>query len=131
MLVALDTGESEPIGQRIVETPENLERTELRDDRSGFVAYVPLDSVRKGEALAKGGSSKALRCATCHGRELQGKGKVPALAGRSPSYIVRQLYDIQSGARTGAAVQPMKPVVADMTIDDMIALAAYTASLKP
>ncbi len=131
MLVALDTGETEPIGKRIIETPENLERTELRDDRSGFVAYVPLDSVKKGEALAKGGTSKALRCATCHGRELQGKAKVPALAGRSPSYIVRQLYDIQSGARTGATVQPMKPVVADMTIDDMITLAAYTASLKP
>lgn len=130
MLVALETGETEPIGQRIIETPENLERTELRDDRSGFVAYVPAGSIKKGEALV-GGGSKALRCATCHGRNLTGKDKVPSLAGRSPSYIVRQLYDIQSGARKGSAVQVMKPVVANLTIDDMLAIAAYTASLKP
>ncbi len=130
MLVVSETGETESIGQRIIETPENLEKTELRDDRSGFVAYVPVGSIKKGEALASGGS-KALRCTTCHGRELTGKDKVPRLAGRSPSYIVRQLYDIQSGARKGAAVQVMKPVVANLTIDDMVAIAAYTASLKP
>ena len=31
----------EPIGTRVVETPEDLHRTELRDDASGFIAYVP------------------------------------------------------------------------------------------
>src|SRR5690349_14731457 len=31
----------EPIGKRILEVPENLERTEWRDSQSGFVAYVP------------------------------------------------------------------------------------------
>jgi cytochrome c553 len=131
MLVLSDGGETEPIGQRIIETPENLERTELRDDRSGFIAYVPVGSIKRGEALASGASSKTLGCATCHGRDLQGKGKVPSLAGRSPSYVVRQLYDIQHGARTGAANHPMKPVVANLAIEDMIAIAAYTASLRP
>jgi cytochrome c553 len=131
MLVVSEGGETEPIGGRIIETPENLERTELRDDHSGFVAYVPVGSIKKGEVLVTGGSSKALRCATCHGSGLRGKGKVPPLAGRSPSYIVRQLYDIQSGARTGVAVHPMKPVVTKLTIDDMAAIAAYTASLNP
>ena len=131
MLVVSEGGETEPIGERIIETPENLERTELRDDHSGFVAYVPVGSIKKGEVLVTGGSSKALRCATCHGPGLRGKGKVPPLAGRSPSYIVRQLYDIQSGARTGVAVHPMKPVVTKLTIDDMAAIAAYTASLNP
>jgi cytochrome c553 len=131
MLVPSESGQMEPMGARIVETPENLERTEWRDDHSGFVAYVPVGSVKKGEALAGGARSKALRCATCHGRDLKGKGTVPGLAGRSPSYIVRQLYDIQSGARAGAAVRVMKPVVTKLTIDDMAALAAYTASLNP
>jgi len=126
-----DGGEMEPIGERIIETPENLERTELRDDRSGFVAYVPVGSVKKGEALATGGLSKALRCATCHGRDLKGKGKVPALAGRSPSYVVRQLYDIQSGSRAGVGVRPMKAVVEKLTIGEMTAIAAYVASLRP
>jgi hypothetical protein len=68
MLVASDAGEMEPIGQRIIETPENLERTELRDDHSGFIAYVPVGSVRKGEALLTGRFSKTLHCPTCHGR---------------------------------------------------------------
>jgi cytochrome c553 len=122
--------ETEPIGARIIETPENLERTELRDDRSGFIAYVPMGSVKKGEALATGNSNKTLRCATCHGRGLKGLDKVPRLAGRSPSYIVRQLYDIQSGARAGAAVQKMKPAIAQLTVDDMAAIAAYLASLN-
>jgi cytochrome c553 len=45
--------------------------------------------------------------------------------------LVRRLYDIQNRARAGAAVQPMKPVVAKLTIDDMAAIAAYTASLNP
>lgn len=131
MLVRSGGAAMEPIGARIIETPENLERTELRDDHSGFIAYVPVGSIKKGEALANGTSSKTLRCATCHGPGLRGQGKVPALAGRSPSYIVRQLYDIQSGARTGAAVHVMKPVVIKMTIDEMEDLAAYTASLNP
>jgi len=131
MLVVSEGGETEPIGERIIETPEKLERTELRDDHSGFVAYVPVGSIKKGEALAAGASTKTLRCVTCHGPGLRGQGKVPPLAGRSPSYIVRQLYDIQSGARTGVSVHPMKPVVTKLTIDDMAAIAAYTASLNP
>lgn len=135
MLVAdsteIDAGATEPIGARIIETPENLERTELRDDHSGFIAYVPVGSIRKGEALVSGNSSKTLQCATCHGRDLKGKGKAPRLAGRSPSYLVRQLYDIQHGARAGVAVRQMKPAIAGLTVDDMAAIAAYIGSLNP
>ena len=129
MLVATGA-EMEPIGERIIETPENLERTELRDDRSGFIAYVPLGSIKKGEALANG-PVKDLRCANCHGTDLRGHDQAPPIAGRSPSYLVRQLYDIQSGARAGAAVHVMKPAVAKLKIDDMLAIAAYVASLHP
>ena len=122
----------EPIGQRIIETPENLERTELRDDTSGFIAYVPVGSIKKGRTLVTtGGAGKTVPCATCHGANLKGSGDVPSLAGRSPSYIVRQLYDMQSGARAGAATQAMMAPVANLTLDDMISIAAYTASLKP
>ena len=130
MLVESEGGEKEPIGERIIETPENLERTELRDDHSGFVAYVPVGSIEKGKAFATG-TGKALRCATCHGRDLKGLANVPRLAGRSPSYIVRQLYDMQHGSRAGVGSRKMKPVVENLTIDDMVALAAYVASLAP
>jgi cytochrome c553 len=117
----------EPIGQRIIEAPEKTEETEnLRDPRSGFVAYVPPGSIKKGEALVK-----SAQCALCHGTNLAGLGPVPGLAGRSPSYMVRQLFDMQQGSRKGVWSDLMKPVVAKMTADDMLNVAAYSASLKP
>ena len=56
---------------------------------------------------------------------------MPALAGRSPSYIVRQLYDMRHGMRNGQWAALMKPVVAGLSEEDMVAIAAYTASLAP
>jgi cytochrome c553 len=135
MLAVIPNGGTEPIGQRIIETAaslEDLERIELRDSRVGFVSYVPRGSIAKGEALAStGGAGKTIQCAICHGPDLKGLGDVPSLAGRSPAYTVRQLYDIQSGARNGVGAQLMKAVVQKLTLDDMIALAAYTGSREP
>ncbi len=132
MLVPSSPAATEPIGQRIIEMPENLELTELRDDASGFVAYVPEGSIAKGKLLATtGGGGKTVACAKCHGPGLRGSGDAPPIAGRSPSYIVRQLYDIRSGARSGILSQQMRRQVKNLEIDDMIALAAYVASLRP
>ena len=132
MLVPSAGGGTEPIGRRIIETPVNVEQTEVRNDASGFIAYVPVGSIRKGKALVTtGGARKTIQCATCHGLDLRGNGNVPSIAGRSPSYIVRQLYDFQSGARNGADAQLMKPVTAKLTVDDMLSVAAYLASLHP
>jgi cytochrome c553 len=72
-----------------------------------------------------------VQCANCHGPELTGVGRIPGVAGRSPTYIVRQLDDFQHGARAGSASALMKPIVAKLTLDDMVALAAYAASLAP
>jgi cytochrome c553 len=119
----------EPIGQRIIEVPENVEQTEtMRSPRSGFVAYVPTGSIRKGETLATTGSGKTVQCALCHGANLEGLGPVPGIAGRSPSYTVRQLHDMQTGARKGTWSELMKPVVEKLTAEDMLNIAAYTAS---
>src|SRR4051794_2885232 len=115
MLIADGSGATEPIGQRIIEMPENLERTELRDSASGFIAYVPMGSVQKGEALAANGNGKTTPCAICHGADLKGLGPVPALAGRSPSYIIRQLYDIKHGTRDGSWTALMKSVVSKLS----------------
>jgi cytochrome c553 len=131
MLVASEPSATEPIGQRIIEMPENLERTELRDSASGFIAYVPVGSIEKGKQLATTGGGKTTQCSICHGVDLKGLGPVPALAGRSPSYIVRQLYDMQHGARNGQWTELMKGVVAHLTEEDLVALAAYTASMAP
>lgn len=70
-------------------------------------------------------------CAKCHGPGLRGSGNVPPISGRSPSYIVRQLYDMQSGSRHGVLSQQMRKQVQKLSLDDMIALAAFASSLKP
>jgi cytochrome c553 len=125
-------GGTEPIGQRIVEVPVDAEQFEHRDTRSQFIAYVPKGSIARGEALAKtGGAGVTTPCATCHGPELKGVAAVPGIAGRSPSYLVRQLYDFQQHARAGQAGTLMWPVTEKLSHDDMISLAAYVASLKP
>jgi cytochrome c553 len=130
MFLKLEGRETEPIGQRIIEAPDDTERTEsLRDPHSGFTAYVPVGSLKKGEALVTtGGAGRTTQCAVCHGADLRGIGPVPGIAGRSPSYTVRQLYDMQQGTRKGLWSELMKPVVSKLSNDDMLAIAAYTAS---
>ena len=121
--------EKEPIGQRVLEVPENTEATEtLRDSHSGFIAYAPVGSLKKGEALVMNGAGKTTQCGVCHGADLQGLGPVPGIAGRSPSYIGRQLYDMQHGSRNGQWTELMKPVVSKLTNDDLVAITAYLAS---
>jgi cytochrome c553 len=123
----------EPIGMRIVEVPENVEQTLVyRNPRSGFIAYAPMGSIKKGQELVStGGGGKTVRCATCHGADLKGIGPVPSIAGRSPSYVARQLYDFQSGARQGPWADLMKEAVAKLTAEDFVNITAYTASLAP
>ena len=124
-------GGTEALGNRIIEVPENEEDVVYRDPRTGFVAYVPPGSIARGEALVSTGGGKTMPCATCHGRNLQGSGDVPAIAGRHPNYIVRQLWDIQNGDRGGPSAALMQPVVEKLSNDDMLAIAAYVASRKP
>jgi cytochrome c553 len=128
----VDSGGEEPIGERIIEVPEDLQQFVSRDSRAHFIAYVPIGSLRRGEALAStGGNGRTVACGGCHGADLKGLGTIPGIAGRSPSYVVRQLYDFKHGARAGATSAPMMPTVANLTTDDMISLAAYVASLPP
>lgn len=118
---------NEPLGRRFIEVPELPDRTErYRDPRAGFVAYVPMGSIERGKALVTTGGGKTTQCTLCHGQALQGMGDVPAIADRSLSYTIRQLYNYQQGTRQS---QLMKPAVAKLTADDMIAIAAYLGSL--
>lgn len=131
MRFADDHAGQEPLGNRIIELPQDASRAELRDSRVGFIAYVPVGSVAKGKLLVTSGGGKTLPCSACHGANLQGQGVIPHLAGRSPTYVFRQLNDMQAGTRTGAMAGLMKGVVAKLSPEDMIDIAAYLASLKP
>jgi cytochrome c553 len=127
-------GGDEPLGDRIIEVPEDPNAVEItRSSRVGFIAYAPRGSVQRGEVLVTTGGGKTVACATCHGPDLAGlstspNGPMPGLAGRSPSYLVRQMFDIKTGQRRGARVELMKPVVGALTSDDMRDIAAYLAS---
>jgi cytochrome c553 len=125
----LPGGGMEPLGNRIIELPQDVARATSRDPHSGFIAYVPMGSVGKGAALVKtGGNNKTIACAICHGDSLEGLGDVPRLAGLHPAYVARQLYAFQTGTNHSVSSALMKKVVANLTPDDILAIAAYAAA---
>jgi cytochrome c553 len=125
----LPGGGMEPLGNRIVEIPQDVARATSRDPHSGFVAYVPPGSLLRGEALVKNGAGgKTIPCAICHGDKLEGLGEVPRIAGLHPAYVARQLYAFQTGTNHSVSSALMKKVVVNLTADDILAIAAYAAS---
>jgi cytochrome c553 len=142
LFLPLSQEKTEPIAGRIIEMPENEEQAETyRNPHSGFIAYVPPGSIEKGKDLATTGGArivgnefirgKTTPCITCHGQDLMGVAEIPPIAGRSPSYMVRQMWDMQQGTRNSEAAQLMKLVMANLTREDMVAIAAYVASRPP
>jgi cytochrome c553 len=142
LFLPVSEAKTEPIAGRIVEIPENEEQAETyRNPHSGFIAYVPVGSLKKGKNLVTTGGArivgkefirgKTTPCITCHGPDLMGVADIPPIAGRSPSYIVRQMWDVQQGARNGEAAKLMKPVLNNLTSEDMVAIAAYVSSRVP
>jgi cytochrome c553 len=132
MRFAVAGGGTEPLGNRIIVLPQDEARAHSRDPHSGFIDYVPIGSIAKGEALVTtGGAGKTIPCAICHGQDLKGLGELPGIAGRPPTYVVRQLNDMKTGARSGPAMALMKAVVDKLTMDDMVAIAAYLGSRDP
>ena len=142
LFLATETERTEPIAGRIIEVPEDEEHADrLRDPRSGFLAYVPPGSLARGKQLVRLGGAeivgnqivqgKTTPCTACHAPDLMGVGDVPPIAGRSPSYLARQIFDIQQGVRRGSAVDLMRVAVAKLNADDISAIAAYVASKFP
>jgi len=121
-------GEREPIGERIIETPIDPRLYDLEDARDGYIAYVPPGSVERGAVIAAQGIGAAQPCESCHGAKLQGVGIIPPLAGRSPTYIARELILFREGRRANPEAAPMREEVSHLTLKDMIDVAAYAAS---
>ena len=125
------SGQREPLGERIIEVPENLEEFELRDARSTFIAWVPVGSLKRGAALASGKRPDVPACESCHGPGLKGLTIAPPIAGRSPSYVMRQLYEFKTGVRHAGNAALMKAEVEKLSLEDLTDLAAWLASLPP
>lgn len=130
---AIEGGGDEPLGARLIEVPVDSGRHEVRDPNVTYRAYVPVGSLARGKALATTTSAGGamIACVTCHGPDLRGAGAFPPLAGRSPSYLLRQLLSFRAGTRASPAGAAMQPVVANLGIEDMIAVVAYAGSLEP
>jgi cytochrome c553 len=127
---SLDRSRMEPIGIRIIEAPDAPEGFEKRDPRLHYTAFVPPGAVANGAELARTGGPAGQPCAACHGAGLKG-GIAPPLAGRSPSYIARQLFSFRLGVRNNPGAAAMAPVAGKLSDRDAVSLAAYAASLKP
>jgi len=119
----------ELLGHRLLELPDDPEDFKSRDTRAKFTIYVPVGSVARGRSLAN--SRGRTGCASCHGQRLQGEGMAPPLTAQSPTYLLRQLVDFSRGTRHGSQAEAMASVARSLSIDDMIAVAAYAASLVP
>jgi len=132
MFITVGTERTVPIAGRIIETPENeLYANYLRGSRSGWNVYVPTGSLAKGEELVTTGGGKTVACGVCHGQDLMGLGSMPGIAGRSPSYMMRQLWDMRQGTRKGPQAALMMPIIENLTVEDMTNIVAYLASLIP
>ena len=135
-LYALRPGsETEPLGDRLMEISDNIEHHEMRDPMETFTVYVQPGTLEKGRKLAISARlDSPTRCATCHGAELRG-GAVgtigPPIAGKSPLYLLRQLIGFRTNARKGATSAPMQIVTRRLSLEQMIAAAAYAGSRAP
>lgn len=123
---------TEPLGRRLIELPIDTYQTNmLRNPRAGMEAYAPIGSLERGRRIVTTGGERSVECLTCHGKDLRGTALAPPIAGRQPSYLGRQLWDMKLGARNGPMAKAMKPAVEKLTQDDLIDITAYLASLRP
>jgi cytochrome c553 len=127
---------TEDLGDRLVEVAPDITRHQRRDDRMQYTVYAPPGSLARGKRLATTGqdldkTAKTQICATCHLANLKGTDKIPPIAGRSPTYLLRQLLAYKNGDRKGEAAAQMSPTVEKLELEDMVALAAYVGSLYP
>jgi cytochrome c553 len=111
----------------VVEVAENDDLVRARDQiNGGFVQYVHPEDMALGEKVAN-----TAGCAACHGADYKGAGDVPRLAGQHPLYMIRQLKNMQTGARKDKNVAIMKPIVDKLSDREIVAVAAWLASKSP
>lgn len=99
---------------------------------SRFYLTLGLSVLLMGSVQAadiKAGEDKAKTvCAACHGMNGISTNPIwPSLAGQQEQYLVKQLNDFKSGARTDPAMAPMAQILGD---EDVANISAYYAQLS-
>jgi cytochrome c553 len=120
-----------PVAADMIYEVAEGEEVELRNSHVGFVDYVPMGSLAKGRTVAMGNHGQMRTCGSCHGDDYRGHDDAPRIAGRSAYYLIRQLADMRSGVRKGAALGKMKEIVGKLSDADILNVAAYMASRAP
>lgn len=112
-------------------------------DMADLAAYFSSQKVAIGSANAEkaalgkklyqgGDSAKGISaCMACHGPSGAGNpgAKYPALHGQQSMYVVKQLQDFRSGARTNDPAKMMSSIAAKMSNEEIEAVAEYIAGL--
>jgi cytochrome c553 len=92
----------------------------------GLVAAATTITVKS--SFAEGIDDKVQLCAGCHGENgIPQDKKIPIIWGQNQGYLYIELRDFKSGARKN---DQMSAIAADLSKDDMKALAAHFAGLK-
>lgn len=120
-----------PVAPDMIYEVAESEEVELRNAHVGFVDYVPAGSLEKGRIVAMGNRGQMRSCGSCHGDDYRGHADAPRIAGRSAYYLIRQLADMRSGVRKGAALGKMKEIIGKLSDADILNVAAYMASRSP
>jgi cytochrome c len=114
---------------------------------AGAVAAVLLGAVATAQQVApaaKSGTASAAAtpsgaelytqktCVACHGKDAKTPilPEYPKLAGQNEAYMLQQMKDIKSGARSNGNTAAMKGVMHLVNDDELKVLATYLASLK-
>ena len=127
------SGGTEALGARLLEFTPDTARHEQRDDGMRYIAFVPPRQHRAGEVLVSQGRPAAgvMTCTSCHGADLRGVGLMPAIGGRSATYLLRSLYAFRTGARSAPTAVPMQTLSRRLDAADLLDAVAYVASLPP
>ena len=108
------------------EITENFSDNQI-NNLAAYFASLPSKSAGGDPKLVKSGKEKFSMCSGCHGASAEGRGMFPRLAGQHPAYISKQLHNFKDGSRKGG---PMPSMAANLSDEDIKAIAAYLGSLK-
>lgn len=93
------------------------------------VAFAAITSTHAAGDPAKAQAIVNQVCAACHGSDGNSPLSAnPSLAGQHPEYLLKQLTEFKSGMRSNPVMAGM---VANLSADDMLNLAAYYSSQAP
>jgi cytochrome c553 len=83
----------------------------------------PKSAGRGGEIYYQGIADAGVApCANCHGRDAQGIGEFPRLAGQHAAYLVKQLQAFRTGLRESPIMRPIAEKLGD---EETLAVASF------